>query len=640
MQSGIQLYSHWKSRMEEMGRVRTAWFTAYNLDIGFFEKYILSALVGIDARDMSRPEDYEAISNSLSEESGRERIDARVFYDARALINTGKPKLTTVDLHAIDPQLIDKRFAGGVFHPKVALFENDHGQFWLLTGSFNMTLSGWARNRESFFLQPIEDSENALEVFTFFSRLASHCKVESLDVLQRLRRVKSDTTATWKFRSSLSESFWLDDLRRKGQGSDMRIWSPYFGESLPDLIAQLHDRGWSVLEVIPATNESQKIRIEADNYSAASKLVQFMREDVTGVDPDVFVHAKVWLTSNSVAIGSWNMTQAGMNLSPGGGNNIEAGVVVSLSTGERQAIEKTARISKLDNPVCCDGGELKDDPDNPGIAPTFVVDLLLDWEHRHVSLLSPSYDELREQLKTGGSISIAGLGNIPVSRWKEAQSIQSFEMRFLTDRYFTVKDETGKSIYQGYMRERGLSFRPVNGYQNLSDCMMSWFTETPERHSEWQVVNYSGEVIEGIDTQRLTDLKTHNYQGWFNSFYALECLKKSITEAKKNDDRDVRLRKIGRVIPGNITEIKKHLLHEQEQAGKSFSENGIYLWFIVSKFNAVIDYYNRAVKANEEFIEPLPLPEKEFKELLQSKYKCSTRQINQWTALVNERLNS
>ncbi len=639
MQSGIQLYSHWKSRMEEMGRIRTAWFTTYNLDIGFFEKYILSALVGIDARDMSRPEDYEAISNSLSEESGREHIDARVFYDARALNNTGKPKLTTVDLHAIDPQLIDKRFAGGVFHPKVALFENDRGQFWLLTGSFNMTLSGWARNRESFLLQPIDDSENALEVFRFFSRLASHCKVESLAVLQRLRRVKSDTTATWKFRSSLSESFWLDDLRQKGQGADMRIWSPYFSEALPDLIAQLYDRGWSELEVIPATNESQKIRIEADNFTAASKLVQFMREDVMGVDPDVFVHAKVWLTSNSVAIGSWNMTQAGMNLSPGGGNNIEAGVVVSLSAGERQAIEKSVRINKLDNAICCDAGELKDDQDNPGIAPTFVVDLLLDWEHRHVSLLSPAYDELRERLKAGGSISIAGLGNIPVARWKEAQSIQSFEMRFLTDRYFTVKDETGKSIYQGYMRERGLSFRPVNGYQNLSDCMMSWFTETPERHSEWQVVNYSGEVIEGIDSQRLTELKPHNYQGWFNSFYALECLKKSITEAKKNDDRDVRLRKIGRVIPGNITEIKKHLLHEQEQVRKSFSENGIYLWFIVSKFNAVIDYYNRAVKAIEEFIEPLPLPEKEFKELLQSKYKYSARQINQWTALVNERLN-
>ena len=102
----------------------------------------------------------------------------------------------------------------------------------------------------------------------------------------------------------------------------------------------------------------------------------------------------------------------------------------------------------------------------------------------------------------------------------------------------------------------------------------------------------------------------------------------------------MRLRKIGRVVPGNISEIKKHLLHEQDQIGKSFSENGIYLWFIVSKFNTVIDYYNRAVKMDEECIEPLTLPEKALKELLQKKYNYSTRQINQWTSFVQERLNS
>lgn len=640
MQSGIQLYSHWKSRMEEMGRIRSAWFTTYNLDIGFFEKYILSALVGIDARDMSRTEDYEAISNSLNSENSEEYIDARVFYDARALTITGKPKLTAVDLHAIDPQLIDNRFAGGVFHPKVALFENERGQFWLLTGSFNMTLSGWARNRESLFLQPIEDAENALEVHTFFSRLAAHCNVESTAVLQRLRRIKSETTAPWKFRSSLNTVFWLDDLRKQGQTDNLRIWSPYFSEALPEVIEQLNIKGWSEIEVVPATNESQKIRIEADNFAAASKLVQFMRDDVSGLDPDVFVHAKVWLTSNAVAIGSWNMTQAGMNLSPGGGNNIEAGVVVNLKAYERQTIEKTLQLSRLEKPMCCDADDLNEDNEPQINKSSLVVDLILDWEQRLVHLVSPNFEQLQERLQPGSTICIAGLGQLPLQRWKDPQSIQSHELRFLTDRFFTVKDESGQTIYQGYMRERSLSFRPVNGYQNLSDCMMSWFTETPERHSEWQVVNYSGEVIEGIETERIAGKEAHNYQGWFNSFYALECLKKSITEAKKNADRDVRLRKIGRVMPGNITEIKKHLLHEQDQIGKSFSENGIYLWFIISKFNAVIDYYNRAVKMDEECIEPLPLPEKALKELLQTKYNYSTRQINQWTSYVLERLNS
>lgn len=639
MQSGIQLYAYWKSRIEEMGRIRTAWFTTFNLDIGFFEKYIMSALLGMDARDMSRPEDYEVISNALNDQNSNEHLDARVFYDARALVSTGKPKLTTVDLHAIDPQLIDNRFAGGVFHPKVALFENDRGQFWLLTGSFNMTLSGWARNRECFFLQPIEDAENAATVHDFFSRLAALSNLESTAVLQRLRKQKSIIAPSWKFHSSLNDAFWLDALHRKGQTEQLRIWSPYFSDHLSDVITQLQTRGWKAIEVIPATNELQKIRIESENFAAAKELVHFMREDVTGVDPDVFVHAKVWLTSNAVAIGSWNMTQAGMNLSGGGGNNIEAGVVIGLTPAERQSLEKTVTLSALHNPTCCDASEIKDEDETTVASRSFVVDLLLDWEHRHVRLLSPDYESLRARIHGTGSITIPGLGQLPAARWKEPQSIQSFEMRFLTDRFFTVKDELGQVIYQGYMRERGLSFRPVNGYQNLSDCMMSWMDETPERHSEWQVVNYSGEVIEGIETNRITDIQTHNYQGWFNTFYALECLKKRISEARKSDDRDVRLRKIGRVVPGNISEIKKHLVNEQEQIDRSFSENGIYLWFIVSKFNTIIDYYNRSIKLEDEFIEPLTLPEKELKELLQQKYGYSIRKINQWTAFVNERLN-
>jgi phosphatidylserine/phosphatidylglycerophosphate/cardiolipin synthase-like enzyme len=640
MQSGVQLYSYWKSRIEEMGRIRTAWFTTFNLDIGFFEKYILSALTGMDARDMSRPEDYEAISNAFNDNSTDEHLDVRVFYDARALLNSGKPKLTTVDLHAIDPELLDKRFTGGVFHPKVALIENDRGQFWLLTGSFNMTLSGWARNRESFFLELIEDAENALELHTFFSQLASICNLESRTALQRLRKVKTTSETSWKFRSSLNSGFWLDDLRKGNQREDLRIWSPYFSENLNDVVKSLNKLGWSHIEVIPATNESQKIRIEAENYTAAKNHVHFLRDDVMGVDPDVFVHAKVWLTSNTIAIGSWNMTQAGMNLSAGAANNIEAGVIVELSSDERQAIEKSVRLSKLDNPVFCDAHEIKDDEQSQLKAGAFVVDLVLDWEQRHIRLVSPDFHALRARLKTDGFLSIAGLGQLPVARWTHPQSIRSHELRLLTDRYFTVKDEGGETVYQGYMRERGLSFRPVNGYQNLNDCMMSWFTETPERHSEWQVVNYSGEVIEGIQIERFTGAETHNYQGWFNTFYALECIKKSITEARKNEDRVIRLRKIGRVIPGNILEIKKHLLVEQDQLGNTFSENGIYLGFVISKFNAIIEYYNRAVKTEEECIEPLPYQEKEFKELLQSKYNYTPRQINQWTSFVHERLNS
>ncbi|MFN5294120.1 MAG: hypothetical protein ACK5BL_01195, partial [Flavobacteriales bacterium] len=101
-----------------------------------------------------------------------------------------------------------------------------------------------------------------------------------------------------------------------------------------------------------------------------------------------------------------------------------------------------------------------------------------------------------------------------------------------------------------------------------------------------------------------------------------------------------KLRKIGRVMPGNITEIKKHLAQEKDHLGRSFSENGIYLWFIISKFNAVIEYYNRAIKDPGEFIEPIQQSERALNELIQSKYKYTPQQINRWKAFIEERLSN
>jgi hypothetical protein len=643
MQAGIQLYQYWKGRLEAMGKIRTAWFTTFNLDISFFEKYILSALMGIDARDMSRPEDYETLSAALNADNTDEYMDVRVFYDAKQLMITGKAKLTAVDLHAMEAHRFGNTFAGGVFHPKVALFENDQGQFWLLTGSFNMTLSGWARNRESFFLEPILDTSNARAAHSFFQSLAKVHGIDAAPALRRLKNLKTEAdSAPWKFTSSLDATLWLDEMQRKNQTGSLRIWSPYFSEELGEVIRQLNTRGWSSIEIVPATNENQKIRIETENFEKASAMsgVHFLRDDVAGIDPAVFVHGKVWLTSHAVAIGSWNMTQAGMNIASSGSNNIEAGVVVSLNSRERQAIEQSLRLNPLTNPTCCHAEELNEDPDNATHPCKVVVDLLLDWELLHVSIVSPEYETLVEDLSLSSSIHIPGLGEVSLKKWKQPVSIKSFELRLLTDRFFSIKDSNNNTVYQGYMRERGLSFRPINGFQNLSDCMMSWFTEAPERQTEWQIVNYSTEFTEAITGEKNLTRETHNYRGWFNAFYALECMKKRIDEVKKGDDRTNKLRKIGRVMPGNINEIKKHLTQEQDHLGRSFSENGIYLWFIISKFNAVIEYYNRAIKDPGEFIEPIHQSERVLNELIQSKYDYSPRQINQWKSFIEERLSN
>jgi hypothetical protein len=46
MADEIKLYKHFVEQIEKIGKVKRAWFTTFNLDISFFEKYILSALMG------------------------------------------------------------------------------------------------------------------------------------------------------------------------------------------------------------------------------------------------------------------------------------------------------------------------------------------------------------------------------------------------------------------------------------------------------------------------------------------------------------------------------------------------------------------------------------------------------------------
>src|SRR5688572_25975470 len=129
MAAGVQLYKHFVQLIEKIGRPKRAWFTTFNLDVHFFEKFILSALMSTPYKELRSPYDYEALNAQLANEQDSiidDKMEVRVFYDYRALIQSGQPKQTSVILHPIDikqiqglnPQL---KFSEGVFHPKTIL---------------------------------------------------------------------------------------------------------------------------------------------------------------------------------------------------------------------------------------------------------------------------------------------------------------------------------------------------------------------------------------------------------------------------------------------------------------------------------------------------------------------------------------
>ena len=62
----IKLYKHFTEQINKIGKPKRAWFTTFNLDIHFFEKYILSSLLGYSFKELKSPYEYEALNAHLA----------------------------------------------------------------------------------------------------------------------------------------------------------------------------------------------------------------------------------------------------------------------------------------------------------------------------------------------------------------------------------------------------------------------------------------------------------------------------------------------------------------------------------------------------------------------------------------------
>jgi len=142
-------------------RVRTAVFTTYTFDPGFFETHILSVL-------FDKPfHQVEKVRRIQMEEAIRSLDDIAVYYDRTALSQDAQPAY-------LDFRRIDVRLATGAFHPKLILLlvenpvenkEEDPAppDLSLIVASLsaNLTRSGWWENVESGHIEEILDSNYA-----------------------------------------------------------------------------------------------------------------------------------------------------------------------------------------------------------------------------------------------------------------------------------------------------------------------------------------------------------------------------------------------------------------------------------------------------------------------------------------------
>jgi len=142
----MKLYEKYKEIVKELGTIKKAYFTTFNISPEFVERYILPPLVGENIPKNALG--YESINQKLEK---TKKPDIKFFHDAN-MTKFDEGKKTSVAFYPIV-------MTNGVFHPKVIYLEGDNA-IYLIVGSGNLTLSGWGRNRESFRIIKIDKAPN------------------------------------------------------------------------------------------------------------------------------------------------------------------------------------------------------------------------------------------------------------------------------------------------------------------------------------------------------------------------------------------------------------------------------------------------------------------------------------------------
>lgn len=615
----VKLYKHFVERIKPLGKIKRAWFTTFNLDINFFEKYILSAVLGESPDNLRHPVHYENLSALLAsneadlvitktdmkgDTSLEAKTEVKVFYDFRMLEGNGE-KRTTVELYPINPQnFTDRgvnRFYNGVFHPKVILLETHRGEIWLMVSSANLTFGGWSHNREAFFFDKVNTYNLRLlgDFFEGFINPIYKDKFAQNGLFLGFGKNRPDTNPTnWEFTSSFNQKGLLDLLRTDKNDIPLRVWSPYFAKDLKDVIATLKNQRFTGFTLVPAQNKNGKIDIVQEDILKDSTIA-LHQDKLPSEAFDSLVHAKVWLTPEKLGIGSWNMTHAGLGLDKNSKNNIEAGVVIYLNSEQYEQIATAYPTVSINDPKFSTADDLDDAEDElSGYRFQLSMDVVLDWNKHEVRIEFPDFRTLGKPKFEGAKMRLPGMGERFLFEFRETKSVQIGHnyKHFLKDRSYALFSNSDTVLFRGFLRETGLENRPVNCFENLNDLFKGWVSDKPEARTELHIFGSEGITGEFEDVV-FNHKSVSPSNAWFSTFYAYEAMLARIKEVNSlasKVERILKLKQIGYVIPGCFNELKTFLNKElsEYRTSKESLINPIYLWFKIEKANSIFKYYD------------------------------------------------
>ena len=562
-------------------RVRSAVFTTFSFDPGFFEINILPVLFD---QPFSQPDKVRRLQ---LEDALRTTDHLAVYYDRRALAQDGEPA-------QLDYRRLDVSRRTGYFHPKVVLLlvedrhsddeavsDNEEGtkpvRLALIVGIFsaNLTRAGWWENVECAHIEEIKDRDvdderrsfrpDLLPLVRRVHQSASDSDDQTaLDQISAflLRRTRRDHvgknrsaggyhTRIFGGQSRETLSDWLSHLHLDKHDLNLEVISPFFdpqGEGpLRELVDTLQPR--EVRVYLPTAPDGASL-VTQTTYEAVAALentrwarlpgevVNRGRDDTSERLAPRRVHAKVyrlWKKTGPdlLLVGSPNLTRAGH--SHGAAGNLEAAFLVDISSAGYQKrwwlepVDQEADRFASTTPTEAEGLDVV------GLDLSFQF----DWGTKELTyrLTGPAPSGFAVLTTAGEPLTTVEQPRL--HRWTTlgAAASNRLEDLLLSTSFLLVQYE--EQSWRVLVREENMGHRPSLLMQLTPEEILEyWSLLTAEQRAQFMEARILDHV-EGLPIARLDRLDARDtlFDRFAGIYHAFGCLERAVNTALE-DGRD------------------------------------------------------------------------------------------------------
>lgn len=610
-------------------KVRTAVFTTYSFDPGFFETHILPIL-------FDKPfHQVEKVRRIQMEEALRSLDEIAVYYDRTALSQEAQPA-------QLDFRRIDVRRATGAFHTKLIFLlvqnkpqegdEPDPNDLSLIIAalSANLTRAGWWENVETGHIEEIYSRDYLhsrtsfrKDVLGMIQRLKGCCAAdENHAALDRIHdflihRANRDPitqiTTNGRYNTRLlcgqkSLPDMLEDLKLFRYCENLEIISPFFdntpSKTLQKVIAAV---GAKRVRIFLPKNADGSAAVSEETFNAIDELenVEWAklpsemlypggRKNIDKM-PLRYVHAKVyrfWQKDglNVTLVGSTNLT--GPAHSHSGAGNLEAAFLYDIGneiSGGRwwlELLDKSPETFAVEQP---------EETDDCQPVP-LDISFRYDWAEESLDYRFEDSATGPIEVREPGGICLFTINALKSDGWVSCgRNTSEAVQKLLTSTSF-LEIRHAKGNWRVLVREEGMHQRPSLLISlTPEEILQYWSLLSPEQQEYFLMEKVSKQAtLQGIEAVRsnryiMNDTVFERFAGVYHAFEKLiDYVTESIAEGK---EREAIARLFGAKYDSLPQLLEKTLRREDED------DVMIYITFLCAK-----QARNRMARAYPEFV--------------------------------------